>query len=73
MNGPSGFWGRFCTRRAGSRQIVDPRKTFDAVADLYDAVRPDYPATLFADLATDAQLQASDRILEIGCGTGLAT
>ena len=60
--------GRYVTK-----PHMDPGATFNAIADLYDAARPDYPAALFADLAGDANLQATDPILEIGCGTGLAT
>jgi SAM-dependent methyltransferase len=52
---------------------MEQRYTFDRVADLYDAVRPGYPADLFADLARTAGLTPGDRILEIGCGSGQAT
>ncbi len=52
---------------------MDQRFTFDRVADLYDAVRPGYPAALFADVAAIAGLGPEDRILEIGCGSGQAT
>ena len=49
------------------------RSTFDAVADVYDAVRPSYPDELFDDLVELAALEPSARLLEIGCGTGQAT
>ena len=52
---------------------MEQRFTFDRVAGLYDAVRPGYPAALFADLARTAGLAPADRILEIGCGSGQAT
>ena len=55
---------------------VDQRRlarTFDEVADLYDRVRPTYPARLFDDLAALARLPPAARIVEIGCGTGQAT
>ncbi len=46
--------------------------TFDEVADLYDAVRPAYPAEMVE--AVSSVLQGTQRrILEIGCGTGQAT
>lgn len=52
---------------------MDQRDSFDFVAEFYDAVRPGYPAALFADLARTAGLISQDRILEIGCGSGQAT
>ncbi|MCC6174489.1 MAG: class I SAM-dependent methyltransferase [Chloroflexi bacterium] len=48
-------------------------QTFDRVADLYDRVRPGYPAALFRDLRELAPVPESGRIVEIGCGTGQAT
>jgi SAM-dependent methyltransferase len=49
------------------------RTTFNEAAELYDRVRPGYPAALFDDLAGLAPLGPGHRILEIGCGTGQAT
>ena len=49
------------------------RRTFDKVADAYQAARPDYPAALYEDLLTVTGLAPGDRILEIGCATGKAT
>jgi SAM-dependent methyltransferase len=49
------------------------RSTFDQVADLYDRVRPGYPAALFDDLAELAGVGPGARVLEIGPGTGQAT
>ena len=46
---------------------------FDAVADLYDRVRPGYPGELFADLAAITGLDTGSTVLEVGCGTGQAT
>lgn len=46
------------------------RATFDRDAELYDRARPTYPPELFDDL--EALLHGS-RLLEIGCGTGIAT
>ena len=45
------------------------RVSFDANAELYDAVRPSYPDAL----ADDVIARAGRRILEIGPGTGKAT
>ncbi len=55
--------------------MVDRRLagSFNDVAELYDAVRPLYPAPLFDDLAELAGLHPGSRVLEIGCGTGQAT
>ncbi|MDR3509268.1 MAG: class I SAM-dependent methyltransferase [Caulobacteraceae bacterium] len=52
---------------------MQARDTFDAVADLYGAVRPGYPAALFDDLAAVAGLTGASRVLEVGCGAGQAT
>ena len=47
--------------------------TFDRSADLYDEVRPGYPAALFADIERLAGISRGARVLEIGAGTGKAT
>jgi SAM-dependent methyltransferase len=49
------------------------RKTFDAVASDYAAIRPSYPDALIEQVITFAGLQPASRCLEIGCGTGQAT
>jgi SAM-dependent methyltransferase len=49
------------------------RETFEQVPELYDRARPSYPAELFDDLTELAGLQAGDRVLELGPGTGKAT
>src|SRR4051812_40708481 len=49
------------------------RDTFDEAPELYDRVRPDYPAAVFEDLTTLARLRPGSRVLELGCGTGQAT
>lgn len=49
------------------------RATFDTVAELYDRAWPGYPPQLFDDLEALAGLRRGARVLEIGCGTGVAT
>jgi SAM-dependent methyltransferase len=51
----------------------EPRQTFDEVAELYDRLRPRYPAELVDDVVASGALNPGARILEIGCGTGQAT
>ena len=52
---------------------MEPGRAFDTVAALYDAQRSGYPEELFADLSAIAALGSGARVLEIGCGSGLAT
>lgn len=47
--------------------------TFDPIAELYDRVRPGYPAELLHDLSELAGIGEGTRVLEIGCGTGKLT
>ena len=49
------------------------RSTFEEVPELYDRVRPVYPAAVFDDLVELARVPDRGLILEIGCGTGQAT
>ena len=48
-------------------------RTFDAVAEEYDRVRPGYPDELVDRACATAGLAAGSRVLEIGCGTGKLT
>jgi SAM-dependent methyltransferase len=49
------------------------RRTFEDVAGTYHQARPEYPAELFDDLVSAAELRPGDRLLEVGCATGKAT
>jgi SAM-dependent methyltransferase len=51
----------------------DLRTGFDRAAEDYQRTRPVCPPQLFDDLINLAGLQAGDRVIEIGCGTGQAT
>lgn len=49
------------------------RGTFEVAAGRYDRARPGYPSELFDELSGLTGVVAGDRVLEIGCGTGIAT
>lgn len=49
------------------------KHSFDATAELYDRIRPGYPAELFSDLVALSGLADGGSVLEVGCGTGQAT
>jgi SAM-dependent methyltransferase len=51
----------------------DLGRVFDEVPELYDRVRPGYPDELFADLVAITGIGDEAAVLEVGCGTGLAT
>ena len=53
---------------SGDRQ---PRQSFNNVPDIYDRVRPGYPAPMFVDLFSS--LPSHPSVLEVGPGTGQAT
>jgi SAM-dependent methyltransferase len=49
-------------------------QVFDAVAEEYDAVRPDYPAQLFDALESAmGQPLLWSQVCDVGCGTGIAS
>ena len=48
-------------------------RVFNEVPELYDRVRPSYPAELFADLVAVTGIGQRSSVLEVGCGTGQAT
>jgi SAM-dependent methyltransferase len=49
------------------------RTSFDAVASLYDEVRPGYPDAIIDAIVELSRLPVEGRILEVGCGTGQIT
>jgi SAM-dependent methyltransferase len=52
---------------------MEQRFTFNQVASVYQAVRPDYPDALVDDVVAYAGLKPDDAVLEVGCGTGQST
>jgi SAM-dependent methyltransferase len=49
------------------------RLAFGQVAELYDRVRPSYPAALVDDVLEFAEVHPGDVVVEVGAGTGKAT
>ena len=49
------------------------KTVFNRVASLYDKMRPDYPAALYADIFSYKKITETSTALEIGIGTGQAT
>ena len=47
-------------------------RSFDQVAELYDAYRPGYPQTMVDHIVTASGIGPQGRVLDIGCGTGKA-
>jgi len=58
---------------AGDDLVRRLRAGFDRAAEDYQRTRPVCPPQLFDDLVRLAGLEAGDRVIEIGCGTGQAT
>jgi SAM-dependent methyltransferase len=48
-------------------------QVFSRVADVYDEIRPGYPAAMYDAIAGTCAIGEDSRILEIGAGTGVAT
>jgi SAM-dependent methyltransferase len=55
------------------KRITKLGLSFDQEAELYHAIRPNYPDALFDDLIAATALSTRAKILEIGPGTGQAT
>jgi SAM-dependent methyltransferase len=48
-------------------------RSFDRVAEIYDAFRPDYPEELVKAILRKSRIPDGGKILEVGSGTGKAT
>lgn len=44
---------------------------FNGIADIYDKYRPSYPHALFTYLCSEAGMNASTAVADIGSGTGI--
>lgn len=64
---------RDCQTRGMALRDLSRGLTFDDAASSYDRFRPRYPSELFDDVAAVVGLDANSRILEVGCGPGVAT
>lgn len=53
--------------------IVEFRKVFDSIPELFDKYRPRYTPELFAELIAYANIGKNSTVLEMGPGTGQAT
>lgn len=56
-----------------SHSLEQRRRWYDPVAEAYDRARPRYPAELLDQAIAWANLAPGARLLEIGCGPGIAT
>lgn len=54
-------------------ELREQRLVFGDVAEIYDRVRPGYPAPLIDDVIEYAGVEPGDRAIEVGPGTGRAT
>lgn len=55
------------------KQFDFDNKTFDKVSDMYEEVRPGYGQDLYKYINTIKKYDDNSKILEAGCGTGIAT
>lgn len=53
--------------------MVNKIHPYKGIANVYEEIRPSYPERLIEDIISKSNLKASDRLLEIGAGTGKAT
>lgn len=51
----------------------DPGERFSATVEAYRRYRPDYPAGLVEWVISEAGVGSGDRVLDVGCGTGITS
>jgi 2-polyprenyl-3-methyl-5-hydroxy-6-metoxy-1,4-benzoquinol methylase len=57
----------------GGINMASKIEPYKGIAVTYDEIRPSYPEKLIEDIITKTGIKFSDRLLEIGAGTGKAT
>jgi len=55
------------------RRRVDPRERFAATVEDYRRFRPDYPEALIDWIVERCELAAGSVVIDVGCGTGIAS
>jgi SAM-dependent methyltransferase len=60
-------------RSYGSRDLEQRKRWYSPAAEAYNQVRPHYPEALVQQVAAIAQLSTHSKLLEVGCGPGIAT
>jgi 16S rRNA A1518/A1519 N6-dimethyltransferase RsmA/KsgA/DIM1 with predicted DNA glycosylase/AP lyase activity len=53
--------------------MVKSVEPYKGISNIYDEIRPSYPERLIQDVISKTNLKMSDKLLEIGVGTGKAT
>jgi ubiquinone/menaquinone biosynthesis C-methylase UbiE len=53
--------------------IMERKYSFNEIPELYESMRPLYPAAMMDDIQQMSKISPQGTILEIGCGTGQAT
>jgi SAM-dependent methyltransferase len=56
-----------------SQSLESKKRWYSKVATAYDQARPRYPKQILDQVVTITQLSPGARVLEIGCGPGIAT